>query len=66
MTASQPGLAERLIAQFLLLERQARAAKDSDHLAYALVNDGQGLFGFRHAALLIAGKVRALTRLSLV
>ena len=66
MTASQPGLAERLIAQFLLLERQARAAKDIDHLAYALVNDGQGLFGFRHAALLIAGKVRALTGVSVV
>ncbi|MFZ3183340.1 MAG: HlyD family efflux transporter periplasmic adaptor subunit [Pseudomonas sp.] len=61
-----PGLAERVFAQFLALERQARAAQDLDSLAYALANDAQGLFGFRHAALLIAGKVRALTGISLI
>ncbi len=66
MNAQAPGLAERVFAQFLALERQARAAKDLDRLAYTLVNDGQTLFGFRHAALLIAGKVRALTGISLV
>lgn len=66
MTAQVPGLAERLFAQFLALERQARGAKDLDGLAYALANDAQGLFGFRHAALLIAGKVRALTGISVI
>lgn len=66
MNASLPGLAERVFAQFLVLERQARAAKDIDSLAYALANDAQGLFGYRHAALLIAGKVRALTGISVV
>lgn len=58
--------AEQIFAQFLLLERQARAAADSGQLAYALVNDGQALFGFRHAALLIAGWVRALSGVSQV
>ncbi|MFC2971593.1 efflux RND transporter periplasmic adaptor subunit [Azotobacter bryophylli] len=58
--------AEQIFAQFLLLERQARAAADSGQLAYALVNDGQALFGFRHAALLIAGRVRALSGVSQV
>lgn len=66
MTAQVPGLAERVFAQILALQQQARAAKDIDSLAYALVNDAQGLFGFRHAALLIAGKVRALTGISVV
>lgn len=66
MTAQVPGPAERLFAQFLALERQARTAKDLDSLAYALANDAQGLFGFRHAALLIAGKVRALTGISVI
>lgn len=58
--------AEQIFAQFLLLERQARAATDSGQLAYALVNDGQALFGFRHAALVIAGRVRALSGVSQV
>ncbi|MEK1905204.1 MAG: HlyD family efflux transporter periplasmic adaptor subunit [Pseudomonas sp.] len=66
MTAQVPGLAERVFAQFLALERQARAAKDIDSLAYAMANDAQSLFGYRHAALLIAGKVRALTGISVV
>ncbi|MES2821616.1 MAG: HlyD family efflux transporter periplasmic adaptor subunit [Pseudomonadota bacterium] len=66
MNAPIAGLAERVFAQFLTLERQARAAKDADSLAYSLVNDGQALFGFRHAALLIGNRVRALTGVSLV
>lgn len=66
MTAQVPGLAERVFAQILGLQQQARAAKDIDSLAYAMANDAQGLFGFRHAALLIAGKVRALTGISMV
>ncbi|RRV15600.1 efflux RND transporter periplasmic adaptor subunit [Pseudomonas saudiphocaensis] len=66
MTAQVPGLAEQVFARFLALQRQARAAKDIDSLAYALVNDAQTLFGFRHAALLIAGRVRALTGISVV
>ena len=66
MSAAVPSLAERVFAQFLQLERQARAAKNIDSLAYVLANDAQGLFGYRHAALLIAGKVRALTGVSVV
>ncbi|SFJ80396.1 hypothetical protein SAMN05216194_106204 [Stutzerimonas kunmingensis] len=66
MTAAQQNLSDRLFAQFLGLERQARAAHDIDSLAYALVNDAQALFGYRHAALLIAGRVRALTGISVV
>lgn len=66
MSAAQQNPSERLFAQFLGLERQARAARDSDSLAYALVNDAQALFGYRHAALLIAGRVRALTGISVV
>lgn len=66
MTAQVPGPAERLFAQFLTLERQARAAADIDSLAYALVNDAQPLFGYRHAALLIAGRVQAVTGISRV
>ncbi|WP_349573320.1 efflux RND transporter periplasmic adaptor subunit [Azotobacter salinestris] len=58
--------AEQVFARFLLLERQARAAADADQLAWSLVNDGQALFGFRHAALLLGGKVRALTGIAQV
>ncbi|WDY55831.1 efflux RND transporter periplasmic adaptor subunit [Pseudomonas sp. PSKL.D1] len=60
------GAAERAFALFLGLERQAREAATTEELAFAMVNDGQALFGFRHAALLIAGKVRALTGISVV
>jgi len=60
------GGAERVFAQFLGLERQAREAASTEQLAFAMVNDGQALFGYRHAALLIAGKVRALTGVSVV
>ena len=66
MSAAQQNPSDRLFAQFLGLERQARAARDIDSLAYALVNDAQALFGYRHAALLIAGRVRALTGISVV
>lgn len=66
MTAQVPGPAERVFAQFLALQNQARAATDIDNLAYVLVNDAQPLFGYRHAALLIAGKVRAVTGISVV
>lgn len=63
-----PGAAqlEQVFARFLVIERQARAATDTQQLAYSVVNDGQALFGFRHAALLIAGRVRALTGISQV
>ncbi|WP_053137558.1 efflux RND transporter periplasmic adaptor subunit [Pseudomonas sp. MIACH] len=66
MNAPMTGSAERFFAQFLDLERLARAARTLDQLAYSLVNDGQALFGFRHAALLIAGKVRAVTGVSMI
>ena len=52
---------ERVFARFLDIERQIRAAKKVEELAYILVNDSQTLFGFRHAALIIDGKVRAIT-----
>lgn len=57
---------EQAIASLLLLERQTRAAADADALAWSMVNDAQALFGFRHAALLIEGRVRALTALSVL
>ncbi|MGC5703843.1 HlyD family efflux transporter periplasmic adaptor subunit [Pseudomonas sp. NFXW11] len=66
MNAPVAGAVERVFAQFLELERQTRAARTIEQLAYSLVNDGQALFGFRHAALLIAGKVRAVTGVSAV
>ncbi|WP_421549370.1 efflux RND transporter periplasmic adaptor subunit [Pseudomonas sp. QD4] len=64
MNAPLTASAEQVFARFLDLERQTRAAATLDQLAYSLVNDGQALFGFRHAALLIAGKVRAVTGVS--
>ncbi|MGA4634986.1 efflux RND transporter periplasmic adaptor subunit [Pseudomonas solani] len=66
MNAPLPGLAERIFASFLGLESQARQAASTEQLAFAMVNDGQPLFGYRHAALLIAGKVQALTGISVV
>ncbi len=66
MNAPAGGGVERVFAQFLDLERLTRAARTTEQLAYSLVNDGQALFGFRHAALLIAGKVRAVTGVSSV
>jgi hypothetical protein len=48
-------------ARFLDLEQQARAANSTEELAYCIVNDSQPLFSFRHAALVINGKVRAVT-----
>jgi len=66
MNAPVTGQAERIFAQFLALEQRARAAPNIEQLAYSMVNESQSLFGFRHAALLIAGKVRALTGISVV
>ncbi|MDH4580921.1 HlyD family efflux transporter periplasmic adaptor subunit [Pseudomonas sp. BN415] len=66
MNAATPGAVERVFALFLGLEKQARQAASTEQLGFAMVNDGQTLFGFRHAALLIAGKVQALTGISLV
>lgn len=66
MNAPLPGTAERVFALFLGLQQQARRAGTVEQLAFAMVNDGQALFGFRHAALLVAGKVQALTGISVV
>lgn len=66
MNAPAVSQAEQTFARFLFLEQQARAAADTESLAWSLVNDSQTLFGFRHAALLIAGKVRALSGISVV
>ncbi|TCV68868.1 efflux RND transporter periplasmic adaptor subunit [Pseudomonas fluorescens] len=66
MNAPVSGNAEQVFARFLDLERQTRAARTPAQLSYSLVNDGQALFGFRHAALLIAGKVKAVTGVSTV
>ncbi|MEH6354348.1 MULTISPECIES: efflux RND transporter periplasmic adaptor subunit [unclassified Pseudomonas] len=66
MNAPITGNAEQVFARFLDLERQTRAARTPAQLSYSLVNDGQALFGFRHAALLIAGKVQAVTGVSAV
>lgn len=66
MNAPVAGGAEQVFARFLDLERLTHAARTPSQLAYSLVNDGQALFGFRHAALLIAGKVQAVTGVSTV
>jgi multidrug efflux pump subunit AcrA (membrane-fusion protein) len=66
MSARLPDPAERVFAQLLALQSQTRAAADIDSLAYSLVNDAQPLFGYRHAALLIAGRTRAVTGISQV
>ncbi|MDD1017073.1 efflux RND transporter periplasmic adaptor subunit [Pseudomonas rubra] len=66
MNAPAPNAMEQLLAQYLRLEHQARAAASVQTLAFSMVNDPQALFAFRHAALLIAGKVRALTGISVV
>ena len=54
MNAPASGGAEQVFARFLDLERQTRAAQTPTQLAYSLVNDGQALFGFRHAALSVS------------
>mgnify|MGYP003366233177 CR=1 FL=1 len=51
-------------AEFIHLEQLARSAKDSETLAWSMVNDSQRLFGFRHVALIINGRVRAVTGVS--
>jgi hypothetical protein len=61
VNAPQILAAERVFAQFITLERQIRAAATSEALAYCMVNDAATLFGFRHAALIIDGRVRAVT-----
>lgn len=66
MNAQVPASVERVFAQFLDLERLTRAASTVEQLSFSLVNEGQGLFGFRHAALVVAGKVRAVTGVSVV
>ncbi|MEB6587975.1 HlyD family efflux transporter periplasmic adaptor subunit [Pseudomonas asiatica] len=66
MSAPAPGALEQLLAHYLKLERQARAAASTEVLAFSMVNDSQPLFGYRHGALLIAGKVRAMTGISVV
>lgn len=57
---------EQIFARLLHLERQARQAETSETLAWSIVNDSQSLFGFRHAALLIDGRVQALTGVSVI
>lgn len=59
--ASTTSTSAAVFARFLDVERQARAAATSEELAYCIVNDSQPLFGFRHAALIINGRVRAVT-----
>lgn len=66
MTVQPLDPSARVIAQLLELQRQARHAATIEQLAYVLVNDAQPLFGYRHAALLIAGKVQALSGISVV
>ncbi|MCW2475284.1 MULTISPECIES: efflux RND transporter periplasmic adaptor subunit [unclassified Symbiopectobacterium] len=59
--ASPTTASAAVFARFLDVERQARAAATSEELAYCIVNDSQPLFGFRHAALIVNGRVRAVT-----
>ncbi|BCQ44637.1 hypothetical protein ERHA55_21640 [Erwinia rhapontici] len=64
MSVTPPVAPERVFAEFFQLERKARAAKTSETLAWSMVNDGLKLFGFRHVALIINGRVRAVTGVS--
>ena len=57
---------EQVFARLLQLERLARQAETSEKLGWSMVNDSQSLFGFRHAALLINGRVQALTGVSVI
>ena len=59
MTSPDP--AQLALAQFIQHEREVRSAATLDALAYCLVNRSQGLLGYRHAALLIGGRVQAVT-----
>ncbi|MER0046397.1 HlyD family efflux transporter periplasmic adaptor subunit [Pectobacterium odoriferum] len=61
MSTTPTSVSTATFARFLDLERQARAANSTEELAYCIVNDSQPLFSFRHAALVINGKVRAVT-----
>jgi len=64
VSVTPPVAPERVFAEFFQLERKARAAKTSETLAWSMVNDGLKLFGFRHVALIINGRVRAVTGVS--
>lgn len=64
MTTGAPLHSEHLFARLLQLERQARQAENSETLAWSIVNDSQTLLQYRHAALLIDGRVQALTGVS--
>ncbi|WDF99444.1 HlyD family efflux transporter periplasmic adaptor subunit [Pectobacterium carotovorum subsp. carotovorum] len=61
MSTTPTSVSTATFARFLDLEQQARAANSTEELAYCIVNDSQPLFSFRHAALVINGKVRAVT-----
>ncbi|MEI7307418.1 efflux RND transporter periplasmic adaptor subunit [Pectobacterium carotovorum] len=61
MSTTPTSVSTATFARFLDLEQQARAANSIEELAYCIVNDSQPLFSFRHAALVINGKVRAVT-----
>lgn len=61
MTAALVEPAQQALAQFIQHEREVREAATTDALAYCLVNRSQGLLNYRHAALLIGGRVRAVT-----
>ncbi|MEI7219464.1 HlyD family efflux transporter periplasmic adaptor subunit [Pectobacterium carotovorum] len=61
MSTTPTSVRPATFARFLDLEQQARAANSIEELAYCIVNDSQPLFSFRHAALVINGKVRAVT-----
>lgn len=61
MTTAGVQASGQAFAKFITIGRQARASKTVEELAYCIVNDSQTLFGFRHAALLINGRIRAVT-----
>ncbi|HKS33962.1 MAG TPA: HlyD family secretion protein, partial [Enterobacteriaceae bacterium] len=61
MSNTPGGASGQTFARFLTIGRQARAAKNAEELAYCIVNDSQALFAFRHTALVINNRVRAVT-----
>lgn len=61
MTVASLDSAQQALAQFIQHEREVRSAATVEALAYCLVNRSQGLLGYRHAALLVGGRVQAVT-----
>ena len=61
MTEALGNSPQQALARFIQHEREVRSAATVEALAYCLVNRSQELLGYRHAALLVGGRVQAVT-----